>query len=368
MKAFQAIFGELMALSEPAVLATLVRVKGSSYRAPGARMLLGAQGRNLGAVSGGCLEADLAERAKGVLASDKPSVVKYDLGSELDLVWGTGMGCEGVAEVLLEPLQPGRLQPWVPFAQQLLSKRRSGVLATVFSVEGAAPCGVGEHFIVDEHLQGILPKDQELAQALDLKVKEMLNQQRSQWFLMELSKGRVEIALEPLMPPFALWIYNAGETARPLAELAARVGWTVGVLDHRPILARPERFPEASCVRWGSPSKLIPALDLDRRCAAVVMSHVYERDKEALKLFLESDAAFVGLQGNRKRSEKLLRELEAEGFAMNPERRAKLHWPVGLDIGAESPEAIALSILAEAHAVLAGKHGGHLKDGQGSIH
>jgi xanthine/CO dehydrogenase XdhC/CoxF family maturation factor len=368
MKGFQEIQSELTALSEPAVLATLVRVKGSSYRAPGARMLLGAQGRNLGAVSGGCLETDLAERAKGVLASDKPSLVKYDLGSELDLVWGTGMGCEGVAEVLLEPLKPGRLHPWVPFAQQLLSKRRGGVLATVFSVEGQAPCEVGEHFVMDENLNGILPTDQELAKALDLKAKDVLGQQRSQWVLLELSKGRLEMSLERLVPPFALWIYNAGETARPLVELAARVGWIVGVLDHRPILARPERFPEASCVRWGSPSEMIPSLDLDNRSAAVVMSHIYERDKEAMKLFLESGAAFVGLQGNRKRSEKLLRELEADGFALNAERRGKLHWPVGLDIGAESPEAIALSILAEAHAVLTGKHGGHLKDGQGSIH
>ena len=160
----QAIFGALQELQGPSVLATLVGVEGSSYRKPGARLLLGPRDSAVGCVSAGCLETDLRERARGVLESLRPALVRYDMGSELDLVWGTGMGCGGRAEILLEPILPGRLAPWIHFCGQHLGHRRSCALVTVLGTEGEVPFSLGDRFAYDdESHHGLLPFDGRLS-------------------------------------------------------------------------------------------------------------------------------------------------------------------------------------------------------------
>jgi len=178
----------------------------------------------------------------------------------------------------------------------------------------------------------------------------------------------LDLWFEGLRPPIALWLFGAGENAKPLSRMAKQLGWFVGILDHRPALANPERFPEADQVIPGHPAEIMPGLRLDARSAAVVLSHVYTKDREALTFFLKGEAAFVGLQGNRKRSEKLLGELEAEGMVLTETSRSRLFYPIGLDLGAEAPEGIQLSILAEVQAVIAGPPGGPLRDRQAAIH
>jgi xanthine/CO dehydrogenase XdhC/CoxF family maturation factor len=366
----QGIFKALRELSEPSVLATLVGVEGSTYRKAGARMLFGTTGSTLGCVSAGCLEADVQARVQQVLESGEPLLVRYDMGVELDLVWGTGMGCDGRAQVLLEPILPGRLAPWIHFCGQQLDRRRSCVLATVLAVEGEAmPYSLGDRFAFDDHSHhGLLPIDAGLSVALSRASAQVLETDQCLRQGFPVPGGQVELLIEPLRPPVALWIFGAGENARPLARMAKQLGWFVGILDHRPALATPERFPEADRVSAGRPSELIDAIPLDGRSAAVVLSHVYDRDREALESFLSRGAAFVGLQGNRKRSEKLLAELEAAGRGLAEEARERLFYPMGLDLGAEAPEGIALSVLAEVQAVLAGRSGGHLRDRRAPIH
>jgi xanthine/CO dehydrogenase XdhC/CoxF family maturation factor len=370
MTGSKGIFKAIKDIKCPAVLATLVGVEGSSYRKPGARMLIQGQEPVAGCVSAGCLEADVQARAQGVLDSGRPALVQYDLGAELDLVWGTGMGCEGKAEILLEPLQPGRLAPWVHFCSQQLERRKSCVLATVLEVEGEAmPYALGDRFAYDDHSHhGLLPIDAGLSVALSRASTRALQGGSPFRERFPVPGGSVELLIEALRPPIALWLFGAGENAKPLSRMAKQLGWFVGILDHRPALASPERFPEADQVIPGHPAEIMPGLRLDARSAAVVLSHVYTKDREALAFFLKSDAAFVGLQGNRKRSEKLLGELEAEGLTLTDASRSRLFYPIGLDLGAEAPEGIALSILAEVQAVIAGRSGGHLRDRQAAIH
>lgn len=357
----------LLALKGPAVLATLVRVEGSAYRRQGARLILDAEGIQAGVISGGCLETDLAERAKKVLETGQPEMATYSLGSDLDRVWGTGMGCEGHAEILLQRIEARPPLPWAAWTDQQVRKRRSLVLATVYAVKGEVPAQVGDTFAYAFDGHGLLPIDPDLSVLLHRATQAALAEGRAQVQHIEMPGGSLEVALEPIQPPFALWIFGANENARPLAAMAQLLGWRVGILDHRPGLLSVERFPGAE-LHPGLPATVIPGLPMDGRGAAVILSHVFDRDREALMAFLAAPLPYVGLQGSRGRTTKLLAELEGEGFDLDEARAARLFAPMGLDLGCDTPEEIALAVLAEAKAVLCGREAKPLRNGWGNIH
>ena len=358
MSTQSSLFDSLVSIQSSCVLATLVQVKGSSYRRPGARMLLEPEGVRQGVLSGGCLETDLAARVVQILAQGVAQVVKYDMGSELDRIWGTGMGCQGKADILLTPLAPGPGPAWASQVREALKARRPAVLLTCFGAEDT-------HFAPGQTWcwqptdpEGTLPASMVEA------CRRVLETERPTTVTLEGSR----ILVEPVLPPVALWIYGAGENARPLAELAIHLGWDVGILDHRPALAQAGRFPGARTVLAGPPAALGAALGADGRSAGVVMTHIFEPDKAMLRAMLESSLPYVGLQGNRQRSEQVLTELEQEGFHLDQDRLRRLHAPMGLDLGAESPEIIALAVLAEIQAVLSGRPPIPLRERRGSIH
>lgn len=367
MNSLSDLIHALLKLEGPAVLATLVGVEGSAYRRQGARMILDRNGIQAGVVSGGCLETDLAERGKQVLETGRPELARYSLGSDLDRIWGTGMGCEGTAEVLLQRIEAKPPLPWAAYTQQQLRKRRSVALATVFATEGKVPAEVGDTFAYASDGHGLLPIDPELSVLLHRATQRVLEAGRSQSERISLPGGSLQVALEPVRPPYALWIWGGGENTRPLARMARLLGWEVGVLDHRPGLLEAERFPGAS-LHQGLPPDLIPELPLDGRSAAVILSHVFDRDLEAVRAFLESGVPYVGLQGSRGRTAKLLAELASAGFPLDEAMEERLFAPMGLDLGSETPEEIALAVLAEIKAVLGRREAGHLRDGGGCIH
>jgi len=362
MKELRSIIHTLEELKEAAALATLVRVKGSSYRKPGARMVFDPEGARTGLISAGCLETDVLARVESVLAGARPQLVIYDMGSELDLVWGTGMGCEGKVEVMLERIT--EVQPWMRLCLQMLEQRQTGVLATVFATRDQAPCEVGERFVIQDGGDGLLPLNPVLQELLGQAAHKALQRGTAAPTTLKGPAGEADLLLEPILPPLALWIYGAGEHGRPIARLAKTLGWFVGMVDHRPALATRERFPEVDRIVVGHPAESLPGLPFDGRSAVLVISHVYEKDREALEQLLDAPVAYLGLQGNRQRCAKLL---EAVG-PVSDTQRARLYAPAGLDLGAENPEAIALSMLAEIQSVLTGFPGGHLRDRKGAIH
>ncbi len=294
----------------PLALATLVRVEGASYRRTGARLLLDASGPLRGSLSGGCLEGDVQARALEALAQGRPKLVQYDLRGELDLVWGSGSGCEGVLDILVEPLHG--FPEWMDWVEQSWASRTGIVLHIDLGSDR-----LGQRTLVTQ--------------------------------LGDSGPGFTET----IHPPQALWILGAADDSRPLVHLAKALGWFVGVLDHRPAFAQPGRFPEADAVRAGHPAQVLPTLPLDARSAVVLMTHHYAKDLEALRLLLPSQAGYLGLMGSRARGAKLLGELAVEG--LHPD--ARLHTPVGLDLGATDPEGIALAILAEIQAFAAERSG-----------
>lgn len=302
----------------PFALATLVGVDGASYRRPGARLLLDRDGPLRGSLSGGCLEGEIQARGLEVLASDQPRLLRYDLRGDADLVWGSGSGCEGVLDILVERIEG--FPAWMAWIEAAWSSRKSLRIRTDLSQEKLGMRSIPRYPGADAPGQG------------------------RAWS-------------EDFEPPVALWILGAADDSRPLVRMAKELGWTVGILDHRPAFARPERFPEADTVRAGHPAATLPTLPLDARSALVMMTHHYAKDLEALRLLLPSAAGYLGLMGSRARGAKLLAELAAEGLTAD----ARLHTPVGLDLGGQDPETLALAILAEIQSSLAGRGAGSLR-------
>lgn len=379
MKDLQTILGRARALDEAGasyILATVVQTSGSVYRGPGTRMLIEADLQSLGTISGGCLEGDVRENARAVFADGQPRLLHYDATSEDDILWGTGLGCSGTVDVLLERLPSGPLH-YPTFLHGCALENRHGVLVTVFATEGETTAAPGQHLILDERKNALDDiADSELRAIARNAAGEMLATLDDTRLPVipgctrhcALTHGKAALLLEPLLPPIALYLFGAGYDAVPLARLAGELGWRVTVADHRPAYARAERFPWARQVLLAQPGRLPEELPFDNRSCAVVMSHNYLQDQALLRDLLDAPLAYLGVLGPHQRTQRLLADLQKEGIAPSDEQVARLFGPVGLDIGAETAEEIALSILGEIQAVLTGRKGGSLRNHPGPIH
>lgn len=347
------------------VLATVVDVEGSSYRLPGARMLIAPDGRTIGTVSGGCLEADLIERAKRVLRTAEAEVITYDTRTSDDSVFSLNMGCKGAIRILLELPR----EELIGFLKHRWQTDKPGVAATLISVKNAQrEERVGARLLLDG--RGIVFKDLSDAtlDALLPHCHAVLRERKSKLLATPIG----EAFLEYVSAPTHLVIFGAGSDAVSLAELAKGVGWRVTVVDHRPALITRERFQTADETLQSRPEELSARLRIGGNVAAVVMTHSYTHDREILKFLLGSEAFYIGSLGPKKRAEKILSELarggaEVDGL-LSAENLERLHAPIGLDIGADTPELIAISIIAEIQSVLRNRRGGFLRERTGPIH
>jgi xanthine/CO dehydrogenase XdhC/CoxF family maturation factor len=342
---------------EKAILATVVDVAGSGYRRPGARMLIDKNGYGVGTVSGGCLEADVLTRAKKVLETGASTVITYDTTADENSVFGLGMGCRGVVRILLETISTDSF--FVNYTAELLSKRLPFTVATLINSEsGQSP---GRRLYFDEY--GTASTDFGEAETNELVGKIRLAFIEKQTGVERFGCG--EVFVETIRPPLELKLFGAGFDALPLVGFAKEVGWRVAVVDHRPSYANAERLPGADEIRVGGVHDLPDEFFADENAVAVVMTHNYERDREILPRLLRSNFPYVGALGPKKRAAKILAEA---GETFSAEQLAKLHAPIGLDIGATTPESIALAIVAEIQAVLANRAGGFLRERRGSIY
>ncbi len=348
---------------EDATLASVVRIEGSAYRAVGTRMVVRADGSAFGLVSGGCLEADLVARARQ-LAVGGAEIVRYDTRSDEDLVWGLGLGCDGMVDVLLERIPSRRANVLADFFAMVESLDDVAVLATRCEREGA-----GARILFDSASREIARfGDWNDAQTRAARegVADAVNAGR-RGTAREVEGA--EICFETTSPPVHLVVCGSGPDAVPVAELAARQGWTVTVVDHRPVAhAHPEHFPLATVIECASPEQLCDAVHIGTRTVAVVMSHNYPRDVEYVGALLRSPARYVGVLGPRRRTERMIGELEQRGERYGEAELGRLYGPIGLDVGGDGPEAIALSIVAEATAIVSGRGGGSLRDRRAPIH
>jgi xanthine dehydrogenase accessory factor len=322
------------------VLATVVATAGSTYRKPGARMLIMADGSYLGLLSGGCLESDLQLHAREVMQSRLPRAVEYDMRGPDDTLFGIGAGCEGAMRVLLELANPGS-----PAAAALAAAGRN-------TQAGDASCLVMVHESATLRL-GTYAAEPPLHPGLVAAGNESLAKTVSRGMDWGDGAERTRAFVQFLAPPPHLLICGAAPDAQPVAEAARGLGWRVSVIDHRPAYAVAARFPGAD-VRVAQPTQLRSEIDLTRCHAAVVMSHHLASDEAYLRELAEAGApAYVGLLGPEARRDRIAKELGP----LAEKLRFRIRGPVGIDIGAVTPEGIALSIVSQIHAWLAGRAG-----------
>ncbi|HEX3346381.1 MAG TPA: XdhC family protein [Polyangiaceae bacterium] len=343
--------------AEPFLTATVVRVRGSSYRRPGARMLVTRDRWVTGSVSGGCLEHDVTRKGWWRTRDGGPRLVTYDARAQEDLGWGLGVGCDGVVDVLLEPARIDGLDP-IDFIARCYDTQRRGALATVFGGSSR----IGGHVAVTADGVAADELDAPVRERLADECRRVLAGGESRVLVRDAGDGPIDALVEAVLPPPRLFVVGAGHDAIPVVTMAHAVGWETAVCDATARFGTRERFAHADEILVATPAAVAARVDACDRAMAVVMAHDYERDRACLAALLETRACYIGMLGPRRRTERMLEEL---GIArLDPRVRA----PVGLAIGAETPQEIALAIVSEAQSVLARASALPLCEQPGAIH
>jgi xanthine dehydrogenase accessory factor len=372
---------------EAYVLATVVRVTGSAYRRPGARMIVASQGRVAGSVSGGCFERTIVEKGFW-LTREGPAVVTFDAhadddpGDHADGTSGRwtedgsrlGLGCEGTVEILLERVEPDQVtEPLACFEQCSRTQRRGGV-ATVFrSDDPGVPVGLRVHATACGEAWGHGDGSLHVTALRSACLEAMAAGPFARPMTAASPTGSFDALVEGVFPPPRLFVFGDRHDAVPLVHMAATLGWEVIVWAPHARFDLRDRFSEASEFLSGPPRDVAPRIDSSDRPAAVIMTHDYAVDRDCLRTALESRAVYVGVLGPRRRTQRMLDDLALTSGALSSHERLsmgdpRIHAPVGLALGAETPEEIALAIAAEVQSVWAGASARNLRELPGSIH
>jgi xanthine dehydrogenase accessory factor len=337
-----------------AAIATVIRIEGSAYRHPGAKMLITDDGAILGSVSGGCLEADVREIALSVIQSGAPRVLHYDTGTDYQLPYGLGLGCNGSVDIFVQPVTTGVLPATVTQIRQLLEGDEPFAVCTV--IDG--PQGVGDEVVVTTRGKLIgSTGDASLDHRIATHVSEILGSDDSHLQ----NFGACEIFVDLQTPPPSLVVFGAGDDSRPLAKCAVDVGFRVTVVDHRPAYISPDKYPPDVRLIEARADAVIHGLVLGAQTYAVVKTHSLEHDTNWVSRLLATDVPYIGILGPRSRTDEILRELRRK----DDER---IFGPVGLDLGAEGAEQIAVSIVAELLAMVSDREPIHLRQKSEAIH
>jgi len=415
---------QIESTTQPMVMATVVHVEGSAYRSMGARMLVlppqlsdeeepspSAQAerpslRICGSISGGCLEQDIALQAAQVFETGEPRLIAYDSRSEQeDMLWGMKLGCKGLSEVLLELVDFSL--PHIRLLSRALHEGKTGVLVTCTSndellarhivFEGSDDNAL--HLVANDITDADYDEDwcaeltttlTRLAQeqssayhahnhaqsagaagAAGAEAAEHAHLPRSRFvqarsLKVEHAGKTVRVLVEVVMPPQHIVIFGAGFDAQPVADIASMLGWHVTVVDYRAEYVTAERFPCADKLVFEPTGAFFEDFSLPADAVVLVMTHHYERDREIVRYIVGQmqtarSVVYLGLLGSQERSHRLLRELASEGVHLPPEQAHRVFAPIGLDIGSETAEEIALAVIAEIQAVLNGRTGGFLR-------
>jgi xanthine dehydrogenase accessory factor len=347
-------FDEAQQQGKQTALATVVHVQGSSYRQPGARMLITQDGQLTGAISGGCLEGDALRKALLVMARQQPMLVTYDTTDEDDAKLGVGLGCEGIIHIVIEPIDANQPGNPIELLKAIASQRQRAVLVILFSLNDRKGVQPGTCLLQLENgaVLGNLDNADVLAD-----VKTVFENQVSA------IKTYTELTafIQLIQPAVSLVIIGAGNDAIPLTQMAQIMGWQITVADGRRGYATRERFSAAHQLLFTKPEQVVEQVPIDDHTVFVLMTHNYNYDLKVLRQLITRNIRYVGMLGPRKKLVRMMEELGVEDIP-------NVYSPVGLNIGAESAEEIALAIVAEIRAVFAGRNGQSLRDSTDTIH
>ncbi|MDA1268070.1 MAG: XdhC family protein [Bacteroidetes bacterium] len=346
-------------------LATVVQVDGSAYRRPGARMLVTQEGRLTGAISGGCLEGDALRKAQTVIFQQKPMLVTYDTTDEDDQKFGIGLGCNGIIHLLIEPIDINQADHPVELIRQALAKREMSLLVTIFSLKTAKSEQFGTVYLRQGNQEfGSFQKIPSNCRAVIAQEVASFAQDKNRIHCYT-ELNELSVFFELISPPVRVLLFGAGNDTQPVAHLAGLLGYELHLLDGRKALATPTRFPNASKIVQGSADEIVQQLETDQHTVALLMTHNFDYELRVLEELNTRMLPYIGILGPKIKTDKLINLLEIKGIQVF---RDAIFAPIGLDLGAETSEEIALSIFAEIAAVLRKKPAGFLRVKQGPIH
>ena len=346
-------------------LATVVRVRGSSYRSPGARMLITDDGKWTGSISGGCLEGDALRKARKVMQDQEAQLVTYDTSEDSNQNLGIGLGCNGIIDVLLEPVNETRPHDPIKLFDKIIGIHEPVALATVFSNSRFQ----GEKLLINRNQEVLISFSSESLNSLVMPdVARAFETKRSEVMHYTLDGEALEVFVELIQPAISVMIFGGGFDARPVSSLAKSLGWEVTVTDECVAHIAPLFFPTADKLSLCHRDFVDRDFQITPFTACVLMSHNYEYDRDVLRKLLKSPSPYIGILGPRKRFDKMLAEYTKEGIHLAGDDLHRIHSPIGLDIGAEAPDEIALSIVAEIQGKFASRSGGFLKYRNAPIH
>lgn len=361
-----AAYKEAIQEGRQTALATIVQVEGSAYRRPGARMLVEDNGQITGAISGGCLEGDALKKALLAINQQQNKLVTYNTLHEDDMEFGAQLGCNGIVHILFEPINPQQPDNPIILLEKCFLQRNPAVVVTIFSLINFYGQQPGTCFFFNKDKWVSTLNDG----LLEIEILEVATSSFTRQFSVQQPCGNeIFTAFAEWIPaPIALHIIGAGNDTLPLVEMANILGWQITVVDGRPTHANRQRFLKVHKIIVGTPLQVKQQLLTDDTTVVVLMTHNYNYDLEILPFLLQGNCKYIGILGPKKRLERLLSGMEQEGHYLSRKKLSMLYGPTGLDIGAETPEEIALSVLAEISAVLANSQGNFLRDKSAPIH
>lgn len=346
-------------------LATVVHVYGSSYRRPGARMLIREDAHWYGSVSGGCLEGDVISKAKEVMQTGNSQLYKYDTRQNAKNAFGMGYGCNGLLDILIEPIDSNETDPSFAMLNHLISEPGLQGLSTVYYSEDNNIASLGEQ----NHSDGTdYVKNTELSKFIKNDLKSSLEKNNSKSITYSIEGKKIKVLHEVFQPKLNILIYGAVFHVVPFMRIANELGYNVHVTDSFEPIQPIWNFPDAEDIKIIDEKEVNTIIEHTPKLAVVFLTHNFFYIKEELPKVLKSAVPYIGILGSRKKTQKILREAEVNEGNYSTSELAKIHYPIGLDIGANTPEEIALSIIAEIKAFFSNKTGESLKRFEGLIH
>lgn len=362
IKSILNLYDSLKASGEKCAIAQVVRVEESSYRREGARMLVFESGVFEGGISGGCLEGDALQRSQIAILKQEPSIVTYDTSKENEI--GVGLGCNGVIDVLISPISEG--SKTLEMLQKCVSDRGEHVIATITALDSETTgIKLGKSYYYDQHTAYLQDcEHDELRNMLHGKILDVLKNKKSKTYHFDVSGVQTSVFIELIPPQFHLAVYGDNYDVYPILDMAKLMDWDVSLIGNVQKLKK-EKLQWVKHI-YLKEDEARPKID--SRTAIILMAHDYKTDFANLQDLIKSRAPYIASLGPRKRFDKMLRELKENGQEFSTEELDRIYAPCGLEIGANTPEEIAMSLFSEILGVFSGKTGGMLRQKIGPIH
>lgn len=362
IKSILQLYNSFKNSDEKCAIAQVVRVEESSYRREGARMLVFESGVFEGGISGGCLEGDALQRSQIAILKQEPSIITYDTSKENEI--GVGLGCNGVIDVLISPISED--SSTLKMLQKCVSNRGEHIIATVTALNSDLDgIPLGKSFYYDKETAALEDcKNDDLRIFLQDKIQEVIEKKKSKTYHFEKEEVKASVFIELIPPQFHLAIYGDNYDVYPMLEMAKLMDWDVSLVGNIQKLKK-EKLQSVKNIYLKDG---LERPTIDHRTAIILMAHDYKTDYANLQQLIKSPAPYIASLGPRKRFDKMISEFKSNGIAFSTEEMERIYAPCGLEIGANTPEEIAMSLFSEILSVLSGNKGGMLREKIGPIH